>query len=268
MCGPLCEAVLDVAGSAATLEGLARSNLLLVPLDRHGQWYRYHHLFRDMLAADLQRREPGLMPVLRRRAAGWCQRNGLPEEALEYAIAAEDIDAVAGLVANLGVPAYRQGRIALPYLAVQARIELARVHLALADPEGARTLMREIDEVLRRRPGLGTLTGEARALPDQLSAEHASNTPGASALTAAPACGARGQGHARRRVENHHSLARLDLQLLGVVHMVQRASGRTGRHPAGPQHTQITCSRAASRPSQTISPTTHIGSSLAAHGRQ
>jgi LuxR family maltose regulon positive regulatory protein len=52
---------------------------------------------------------------------------------------------------------------ALPYLAAQARIELARVHLALADPEGATTLVREIDELLRRRPSLGTLAGEARS---------------------------------------------------------------------------------------------------------
>jgi LuxR family transcriptional regulator, maltose regulon positive regulatory protein len=58
---------------------------------------------------------------------------------------------------------------ALPYLAVQARIELARVHLALADPAGARTLMREVDDLLRRRPGLGTLVGQARALRAQLS---------------------------------------------------------------------------------------------------
>ena len=50
---------------------------------------------------------------------------------------------------------------ALPYLAVQARIELARVHLALADLAGARTLMREVDDLLRRRPGLGTLVGQA-----------------------------------------------------------------------------------------------------------
>jgi LuxR family transcriptional regulator, maltose regulon positive regulatory protein len=74
---------------------------------------------------------------------------------------------------------------ALPNLAVQARIELARVHLALADVGRARTLMREIDQVLRRRPGLGTLADQARALRDQLAAERGSNTPGASALTAA-----------------------------------------------------------------------------------
>jgi len=74
---------------------------------------------------------------------------------------------------------------ALPYLAVQARIELARAHLSLADIEGARTLIREIDEVLRRRPALGTLADEAQALRDQLAKERGSNTPGPSALTAA-----------------------------------------------------------------------------------
>ena len=79
-------------GSAATLADLARSNLLLVPLDRRGQWYRYHHLFRDMLLAQLERQEPGLIPVLRRRAAGWCVGNGLPEEALEYSMAAGDVE--------------------------------------------------------------------------------------------------------------------------------------------------------------------------------
>jgi LuxR family maltose regulon positive regulatory protein len=53
MSGPLCEAVLDLPGSAATLADLAGSNLLLVPLDHRGEWHRYHHLFRDMLQAEL-----------------------------------------------------------------------------------------------------------------------------------------------------------------------------------------------------------------------
>jgi LuxR family transcriptional regulator, maltose regulon positive regulatory protein len=398
MSGPLCDAVLDLSGSAAALADLARSNLLLVPLDRRGQWYRYHHLFRDMLLAELEHREPELVPMLRRRAAGWCVRNELPEEALEYSIAAGDIDAVAGLLEKQWLPAYRQGRIttierwfgwledrggieghpmlavlasltfaltgrpadaerwadavdrwqygdaawpdhpaaeawavllravlcrygveqmradadeaarrfaaerieesapvlyqglarvfsggldageacfeealsireeartpealavalcelsllamargewgraevlaeragavlrraglegtltyavqaraavhrgdvpaarqhlvnaqrarplltyAIPHVAVQARIELTRVHLALADLAGARTLMREIDELLRRRPGLGTLAGAAEALRAQLSRERGPSRPGASALTTA-----------------------------------------------------------------------------------
>jgi LuxR family transcriptional regulator, maltose regulon positive regulatory protein len=74
---------------------------------------------------------------------------------------------------------------ALPYLAVQARIELARAHLALADLAGARTLMREIDDLLKRRPSLGTLVGEAATLQAQLANERGSIVPGASALTAA-----------------------------------------------------------------------------------
>src|SRR5262249_55290285 len=110
MCGPLCEAVLDLPGSAATLAGLARSSLLLVPLDRRGQWYRYHPLFRDMLRAELERSEPDLLPVLRRRAAGWWLQDGLPEEALEYFMAAGDVGGAALLVEQLAMPAYHQGR--------------------------------------------------------------------------------------------------------------------------------------------------------------
>jgi LuxR family transcriptional regulator, maltose regulon positive regulatory protein len=402
MSGPLCETVLEVRSSAATLAELARSNLLLVPLDRQARWYRYHHLFRDMLLAELERTEPGLVPVLRRRAAGWCLRNGLAEEALAYSMAAGDVDEVARLVEILVVPTHRQGRVptvqgwlrwledqggieghpmaavlaalfyaltgrpvqaerwadavdqwqdghrarpgdssteawaavmrtflcrrgveqmhadadeavrrfasesfvtpapaflrgiarvlcgdleagdesledgirvgeevgahednafalcerslialaggewgragvladqagavlrragieesyatplvsavrarvamhrgdvpaarqelvraqrlrhlltyALPYYAVQARIELTCVYLALADLAGARTLMREIDELLRRRPDLGTLTGEAEALRARLSKQGRSSVPGASALTGA-----------------------------------------------------------------------------------
>jgi len=72
---------------------------------------------------------------------------------------------------------------AQPHMAVQARIELARVHLTLADLAGARTLLREIDEVLRRRPVLGTLAGEAQELRAQLAGQRGVSSPGASALT-------------------------------------------------------------------------------------
>src|SRR5215469_16035746 len=365
MCGPLCETVLRQPGAGTTLADLARSNMLLVPLDRRGQWYRYHHLFRDMLLAELHRETPGLMPVLRRRAVAWCQRNGLPEEALEYSMAAGDVEAAGRLVETLIVPFYWQGRIttlhrwfrwlderggierrpvvmvwaaaiaailgrpaeaerwadavdrwqygvaarpadplaeawaavlrallcrhgvqqmradaddafladgasqaeeagahetlaqalaerslvamahgdwgradvlagqagavlrragiedalacavqarvalhrgdvvsarqqlnnaqrarpsltyAQPYFAVQARIELIRVHLALGDLGGARTLMGEVDELLSRRPGLGTLVDEAKALRGQLSKRRGHIVPGASSLTAA-----------------------------------------------------------------------------------
>ena len=110
MSGPLCEAVLSMPGAAATLANLAGSNMLLVPLDRRGEWFRYHHLFRDMLLAQLHRHEPALMPVLRRRAARWCLRNDLPDEALEYSMAAGDVRTAARLVEKLGVPTHRRGQ--------------------------------------------------------------------------------------------------------------------------------------------------------------
>jgi LuxR family transcriptional regulator, maltose regulon positive regulatory protein len=111
MSGPLCDAALEDGGaSAAALAELARSNLLLVPLDRRGEWYRYHHLFRDMLLAELRRHEPELVPVLHRRAAEWYQRAGEPAEALEYSMKAGDVDAAARQAGALAFPAYQQGR--------------------------------------------------------------------------------------------------------------------------------------------------------------
>lgn len=110
MSGALCEATLDLPDAASTLADLATSNLLLVPLDRRGQWYRYHHLFGDMLLADLERREPGLARTVQQRAANWCLANDQPEEALEYAIAAEDTDTAAHLIERLWLPFYWQDR--------------------------------------------------------------------------------------------------------------------------------------------------------------
>jgi LuxR family maltose regulon positive regulatory protein len=125
MCGPLCDAVLGTTGSADLLESLAGSNLLLVPLDRRRQWYRYHHLFGDLLRAELRRREPELLPQLHLRAAAWCETNGLPETAIEHAQAAGDADRVARLVADVAQPTYAAGRA-----------ETARRWLAWFDEQG------------------------------------------------------------------------------------------------------------------------------------
>jgi LuxR family transcriptional regulator, maltose regulon positive regulatory protein len=109
--GPLCDAVLDTSGSGRVLSSLEDSNLLLVPLDRHRQWYRYHHLFRELLQAELERREPELVHGLHARAAVWCEANGLAELAIDHAQAAGDADRVARLVATLAQPAYASGRV-------------------------------------------------------------------------------------------------------------------------------------------------------------
>jgi len=110
MCGPLCDAVLDARGSAGVLASLEASNLLVVPLDRRREWYRYHHLLRDLLTAELDRREPELVPRLHARAAAWCEANDLPEAAVDHAQAAGDADRVAGLVEKLAPAAYAAGR--------------------------------------------------------------------------------------------------------------------------------------------------------------
>jgi LuxR family transcriptional regulator, maltose regulon positive regulatory protein len=112
MSGPLCDATLERQDSAAALAGLAGSNLLLVPLDRRGEWYRYHRLFRDMLLAELRRREPDLIPDLHRRAAQWYEHHGAPGEALEHRMGAGDTKAVADLAGVLSFPAYQHGRVA------------------------------------------------------------------------------------------------------------------------------------------------------------
>ena len=112
MSGPLCDEVLGTNGSMATLAELAQSNLLLVPLDRRGEWYRYHHLFRDMLLAQLHRLEPGLTPELHRRAAEWYQRTGSSSQALEYWMRAGEVDAAAPLIGALTFPTFQQGRAA------------------------------------------------------------------------------------------------------------------------------------------------------------
>ena len=112
MCGSFCDAVLGETGSARTLEAIARQNLLVTPLDRRQEWFRYHHLFRDLLLSDLTRREPEAAPELRRRAAQWCEENGRPEAALDYAQAAGDADHAARLFVSVGIPAYSSGRVA------------------------------------------------------------------------------------------------------------------------------------------------------------
>ena len=84
--------------------------LLGVPLDRHREWYHYHHLFHDLLGAELERREPELIQHLQARAAAWCEANGLPELAIDHAQAAGDADRAARLVESLAFPAYASGR--------------------------------------------------------------------------------------------------------------------------------------------------------------
>ena len=112
MCGPLCDHVLDRSDSALELERLERSNLFVVPLDHERRWYRFHHLFRDMLEDELERREPGTIARLSSRAAAWHISRGDVEAAIDYAHAAGDGGLVIELVGIAAHPAYHSGRFA------------------------------------------------------------------------------------------------------------------------------------------------------------
>jgi LuxR family maltose regulon positive regulatory protein len=96
--GALCDHVLGRSGSADRLAEAARRNLFVVPLDRRGEWYRYHCLVAEMLCAELQRREPGEESRVHRRAADWYERHGQPEKAIEHRLAGGDTIPAARLI--------------------------------------------------------------------------------------------------------------------------------------------------------------------------
>ena len=100
MTGPLCDAVVGRKGSGKLLRELARSNLFVVPLDEQGEWYRYHTLFSDLLLYELNSSRPELIPVLHSRASEWLEDADFFEGAVRHAIAAEDHERVAMLVAR------------------------------------------------------------------------------------------------------------------------------------------------------------------------
>ena len=108
--GPLCDAVLEQQHSAAMLNTLSRTNLFLVPLDDEGGWYRFHHLFAQLLRVELERREPGLAPALHRRAYCWHREHGTAGEAIRHAIAAEAYAEAAELIQCLWISYANTGR--------------------------------------------------------------------------------------------------------------------------------------------------------------
>jgi LuxR family transcriptional regulator, maltose regulon positive regulatory protein len=98
MSGALCDHVLGRSGSAHRLAEAARRNLFVVPLDRRGEWYRYHSLVAEMLLSELRRREPGEESRVHRRAAGWYEEHGQPEKAIGHRLAGGDTLAAARLI--------------------------------------------------------------------------------------------------------------------------------------------------------------------------
>jgi len=119
LCGPLCAAMVpDAKDAHATLEHIRQANLFVIPLDHERRWYRYHHLFGDLLRGRLQQyitiaadAGGGTLPDLHRRASRWYQGNGFEVEAFHHAVAAHDIDEAERLMAGGGTPLYMRGAV-------------------------------------------------------------------------------------------------------------------------------------------------------------
>jgi ATP/maltotriose-dependent transcriptional regulator MalT len=130
-CAPLCDAVTESADGAETLAILERENAFIVPLDQDRRWFRYHHLFAQVLRNQLNRTEPGIVPVLHKRASEWHRRSGSASAAIDHAIAANDRAAAIGLIAA-NWPARPASGAGRPH---EARCELEHaLHLCLQVP--------------------------------------------------------------------------------------------------------------------------------------
>ena len=95
----LCRTVTGMDDAHTLLSGLAQDNLFVTSLDDHGKWYRYHHLFRELLLAELERREPEVVSRLHRRASAWFREHGDCDLVVAHAVAAGDAASVAELAA-------------------------------------------------------------------------------------------------------------------------------------------------------------------------
>src|SRR5215471_13807059 len=141
LCAPACDAVTGRSDGIARLEEIQRANLFLVSLDSRGQWFRYHHLFRDLLRLELARAEPGLAAGLHRRACVWYRAQGDADQAIGHATAAGDVAMACDLIARHWTPLFNLGQAetvarwidALPResAVADARVCLARAWAAL-----------------------------------------------------------------------------------------------------------------------------------------
>jgi LuxR family transcriptional regulator, maltose regulon positive regulatory protein len=107
MCGPLCECVIEAgperaADGQAMLETLEKMNLFVIPLDNERRWYRYHHLFADVLRKRLEQQHPLQLSELHQHASRWYEQNGLIAEAINHALAGGDQDSAIRLIAQNG----------------------------------------------------------------------------------------------------------------------------------------------------------------------
>lgn len=107
--GPLCDAVTGQTGGSDMLEALERANLFVVPLDGRREWYRYHHLFADVLRSRLLAHGPEYEAALHERASEWFESHDSPDEAVAHALAASDFPRAARLI-EAAIPGVRKTR--------------------------------------------------------------------------------------------------------------------------------------------------------------
>ena len=96
--------------ASATLEMLENDNLFIIPLDEERRWYRYHHLFADLLRRRLRQTHPEQMPLLHIQASEWNEQNGFVDQAIEYAFRAEDFERAARLIEGQADLDWQRGR--------------------------------------------------------------------------------------------------------------------------------------------------------------
>jgi LuxR family maltose regulon positive regulatory protein len=228
--GPLCDAVTGVAGGQATLAALDRGNLFLVPLDDRRRWYRYHHLFGDVLRARLLDEEPGLVPELHRRAAEWWEGNGDRFEAIRHATAGGHLDRAADLV-ELALPAAGRDRQevtvrrwldALPDPLIRARPVLSDGYagsiLVRGQVDGVETRLRDVER---------WLDATAAAAPDRPPGMVVADEAQFRALPAAVAVHRAGQARILGDVEGTMAQARRALELVGPDDHLSRGAAAT-----------------------------------------
>ena len=167
---PLCDAVSGQDNGQETLESLDRANLFIVPLDNERRWYRFHHLFADLLNQRLRQAQPELIPSLHQRASEWYEQNDLADEAIEHALQAGDRARAASLMEVQSDAAWRRGEHAklrhwldaLPLEAVRAQPRLCVYHtwylFAGGRQDEAEAALRACEEAMDAGPDLLTST--------------------------------------------------------------------------------------------------------------
>jgi LuxR family transcriptional regulator, maltose regulon positive regulatory protein len=158
--GSLCDAVTGQEDGSTRLTALERGDFFVVPLDDQRHWYRYHHLFAEMLHARLLAEQPDQVHTLHRRASEWYEQQGITTDAVQHALAAEDFERAADLI-ELAVPSMHRSKQeamllgwlkALPDELVQFRpvlsVGYAWAFLASGELEAAEARLRDAEQWL------------------------------------------------------------------------------------------------------------------------